>query len=255
MVNWHPLGTIWHPLEGPGMCGFIWSWRSSQKCVFFCSKYGVVGWLLLFFSSRRWNRIVFRWSNDATRSPPWGVSDRCHLEFYGITLKVHHVRRMRGIKVHVLFSWRERRSKCWVDFLWSFFFFASRNSFDVLLSLKVQLQYVFVELWIWTPFLAILLVTFLGWWKRDLYKWLSDLQLGDEKVTLNHLVKTCSKNICHLTMKTIHPVFLQMIHLKKSPPEGNLDDRITAKNVKQNDRSEVVSPKKVAKRLRGWRRF
>ena len=20
MVNWHPLGTIWHPLEGPGIC-------------------------------------------------------------------------------------------------------------------------------------------------------------------------------------------------------------------------------------------
>ena len=30
-------------------------------------------------------------------------------------------------------------------------------------------------------------VTFLGW-LSDPYKWLSDLQLGDEKVTLNHLV-------------------------------------------------------------------
>ena len=34
--------------------------------------------------------------------------------------------------------------------------------------------------------LAILLVTFLGW-LSDPFKWLSDLQLGDEKVTLNHL--------------------------------------------------------------------
>ena len=30
-------------------------------------------------------------------------------------------------------------------------------------------------------------VTFLGW-LSDLFQWLSDLQLGDEKVTLNHLV-------------------------------------------------------------------
>ena len=35
-------------------------------------------------------------------------------------------------------------------------------------------------------YLAILLVTFLGW-LNDPLKWLSDLQLGDEKVTLNHL--------------------------------------------------------------------
>ena len=28
---------------------------------------------------------------------------------------------------------------------------------------------------------------FLGWWKRDASKGLSDLQLGDEKITLNHL--------------------------------------------------------------------
>jgi len=34
--------------------------------------------------------------------------------------------------------------------------------------------------------LAILLVAFLGWFS-DPFKWLSDLQLGDEKVTLNHL--------------------------------------------------------------------
>ena len=33
-------------------------------------------------------------------------------------------------------------------------------------------------------------VTFLGW-LSDLLKWLSDLQLGDEKVTLNHLVVGC----------------------------------------------------------------
>ena len=37
-------------------------------------------------------------------------------------------------------------------------------------------------------FLVIQFVTFLGWWKRDPFKGLSDLQLGDEKVTLNHLV-------------------------------------------------------------------
>ena len=30
-------------------------------------------------------------------------------------------------------------------------------------------------------------LTFLGW-LSDPFKWLSDLQLGDEKVTLNHLV-------------------------------------------------------------------
>ena len=24
MVNWHPLGTIWHPLEGPGGNEFLW---------------------------------------------------------------------------------------------------------------------------------------------------------------------------------------------------------------------------------------
>ena len=35
--------------------------------------------------------------------------------------------------------------------------------------------------------LAILLVTFLVWWKRDPFKILSDLQIGDQKVTLNHL--------------------------------------------------------------------
>ena len=32
-------------------------------------------------------------------------------------------------------------------------------------------------------------VTFLGWWNRDPFKGLSDLQLGDEKGTLNHLVR------------------------------------------------------------------
>ena len=37
-------------------------------------------------------------------------------------------------------------------------------------------------------FLAILLVTFLGW-LSDPFQWLSDLQLGDEKDTLNHLVR------------------------------------------------------------------
>ena len=31
-------------------------------------------------------------------------------------------------------------------------------------------------------------VTFLGW-LSDPFQWLSDLQLGDEKVTLNHLVR------------------------------------------------------------------
>ncbi len=35
--------------------------------------------------------------------------------------------------------------------------------------------------------LAILLVTFSGW-LSDPFEWLSDLQLGDEKVTKNHLV-------------------------------------------------------------------
>ena len=40
----------------------------------------------------------------------------------------------------------------------------------------------------WSEFaVAILLVTFLGW-LSDPFKWVSDLQLGDEKVTLNHLV-------------------------------------------------------------------
>ena len=29
-------------------------------------------------------------------------------------------------------------------------------------------------------------MTFLGW-LRDPFKWLSDLQLGDERITLNHL--------------------------------------------------------------------
>ena len=36
--------------------------------------------------------------------------------------------------------------------------------------------------------LAILLVTFSGW-LSDPFEWLSDLQLGDEKVTKNHLVR------------------------------------------------------------------
>ena len=31
-------------------------------------------------------------------------------------------------------------------------------------------------------------MTFLGW-LSDPFQWLSDLQLGDEKVTLNHLVE------------------------------------------------------------------
>ena len=37
-------------------------------------------------------------------------------------------------------------------------------------------------------------VTFLGWWTRDLLERLSDLQLGDQKVTLNHLVVFFWKN-------------------------------------------------------------
>ena len=35
-------------------------------------------------------------------------------------------------------------------------------------------------------------VTFLGWWKRDPFKWLSDLRLRDEKVTFHHLVHSLS---------------------------------------------------------------
>ena len=39
-------------------------------------------------------------------------------------------------------------------------------------------------------------VTFLGW-LSDPFKWLSDLQLGDEKVTLNHLVFNDSIHFAH----------------------------------------------------------
>ncbi len=38
-------------------------------------------------------------------------------------------------------------------------------------------------------------VTFLGWLSAP-FKWLSDLQLGDEKVTKNHLAGVFSR-ICH----------------------------------------------------------
>ena len=40
--------------------------------------------------------------------------------------------------------------------------------------------------------LVIQAVTFLGWWKRDPFKGLFDLQLGDEKGTLNHLAQILS---------------------------------------------------------------
>jgi len=44
------------------------------------------------------------------------------------------------------------------------------------------IRYLYLYLYTWQFF-----VTFLGW-LSDLFKGLSDLQLGDEKVTLNHLV-------------------------------------------------------------------
>ena len=31
MVNWHPLGTIWHPLEGPGWSRYVLVWRCSSN--------------------------------------------------------------------------------------------------------------------------------------------------------------------------------------------------------------------------------
>ena len=40
-------------------------------------------------------------------------------------------------------------------------------------------------------------VTFLGW-LSDPYKWFSDLQLGDEKVTLNHLAANPMLPVIHL---------------------------------------------------------
>ena len=49
-------------------------------------------------------------------------------------------------------------------------------------------------------YLAILLVTFLGWWKRDPFEWLSDLQLGDEKVTKNHLVPMFFRQLVRLVL-------------------------------------------------------
>ena len=55
-------------------------------------------------------------------------------------------------------------------------------------------------------YLAILLVTFSGW-LNDPLKWLSDLQLGDEKVTLNHLN--------HLTVSKL---ILLMEEIPKQPP-------------------------------------
>ena len=45
--------------------------------------------------------------------------------------------------------------------------------------------------------LAVLLVTFLGW-LSDPFRWLSDLQLGDQKVTLNHL------DVIFFPQKTFH---------------------------------------------------
>ena len=41
------------------------------------------------------------------------------------------------------------------------------------------------------------IVTFLGW-LSDPFRWLSDLQLGDEKVTKNHLAKDCLEQIIFL---------------------------------------------------------
>ena len=48
MVNWYPLGTIWHPLEGPGSCIYIYIfyyiyiygkiWKNWS-----CSYHGILG--------------------------------------------------------------------------------------------------------------------------------------------------------------------------------------------------------------------
>ena len=48
----------------------------------------------------------------------------------------------------------------------------------------------------WSTYLVIQAVTLLGWCKRDPLKGLSDLQLGDEKVNLNHLVHIFSQLVC-----------------------------------------------------------
>ena len=53
-------------------------------------------------------------------------------------------------------------------------------------------------------YLAILLVTFLGWLSAP-FKWLSDLQLGDEKVTLNHLVISI---VADVVMTWVGPQFI-----------------------------------------------
>ncbi len=48
------------------------------------------------------------------------------------------------------------------------------------------------------------IVTFLGWWKRDPWKGLSDLQIRDKKVTLNHLVNMFYYCLICISIITTH---------------------------------------------------
>ena len=73
-------------------------------------------------------------------------------------------------------------------------------------------------------YLVIQVVTFLGW-LNDPFKGLSDIQLGDEKVTLNHLVYTSSN---HLNLvdgfSPTHPKKYAQVKLDHFPRDENRDE-------------------------------
>ena len=56
-------------------------------------------------------------------------------------------------------------------------------------------------------------VTFLGWFS-DPFKGLSDLQLGDEKVTLNHLVQVLPQPVIDIPLKSwlVHDMILKLAY-------------------------------------------
>ena len=51
MVNWHPFGTIWHPLEGPGTCIYL------CICIYRCFSFAW-GFLETFVARQVWQNMT-----------------------------------------------------------------------------------------------------------------------------------------------------------------------------------------------------
>ena len=119
MVNWHPLGTIWHPFEGAGIPG-------SSKWPFF---WGVVKWPFQGLSDRHlgdhkvtWKQLVYRLgSGDKNPTPiaPFVKKKSCRVcDEFRLGLISHWSVRLQVIYILAI-SWGQKliNSSCFCPWI------------------------------------------------------------------------------------------------------------------------------------------